>query len=306
MNRLTAGAFASLALGATMLVSLPAMAEQPRFESAEAAMAAMVEALKASDPEPILALLGPEHREAIIGGDPAGLREGLAELQVAASEAAVLADGEDGAKIMLLGREAWPMPVPLVQEDQGWRFDTEAGIEELDDRRVGANELTAIEALQLYVDAQAEYAEADRDGDRVLEYAQKVVSSEGKRDGLFWPPGEDGVLSPLGPRVAEADAYLKEHYRQGEPFHGYYFKVLAEQGANAPGGRYGYVINGNMIAGFAMIAWPADYGHSGVMTFIVNQEGVVHEKDLGEETEKLAPTITAYDPDSTWSAVTED
>ena len=167
------------------------------------------------------------------------------------------------------------MPVPLAHEDKGWRFDTEAGIEEIDDRRVGSNELSAIGLLRAYVDAQLQYAQADHDGDQVLEYAQKIVSAPGQQDGLYWQADGTGELSPLGPLVANADAYTTDYYKLGEPYHGYYFKILTGQGANPPGGKYDYVINGNMIAGFAMVAWPADWSYSGVMTFAVSHQGRV-------------------------------
>jgi hypothetical protein len=251
-------------------------------------------------------LLGPENRDELIGGDPAQARQWLDELNVLVNQEAKLEPNEDGSMTVVLGREDWPLPVPLVEEDQGWRFDTKAGLEEIDDRRVGSNELTAIGLLRTYVDAQLRYATADRDGDQVLEYAQKIVSTAGQQDGLYWPPEADAELSPLGPLVAQADAYTKDYHRRGEPYHGYYFKVLGGQGANPPGGQYGYVINGNMIAGFAMVAWPADYGHSGVMTFAVSHQGKVYEKDLGPDTASLAETITAYDPDGSWSEVEED
>jgi hypothetical protein len=274
-------------LGTSLLLLLPAAAKaaQPAFATPEAAMAALKQALEQRDGKAVLALLGPEHEAELIGGDPAAARQGLAELGDAAREAMALAPGENGAMIVLIGREAWPMPVPLVEEAAGWRYDTAAGLEELDDRRIGRNELAAIELGRTYAEAQLAYAALDRDDDQVLEYAQRLASTEGTRDGLYWPPGEDGEVSPLGPLVAAADDYLKE------------------QGANPPGGAYGYVINGNMISGFALVGWPAACGRSGVMTFVVSHQGKVYEKDLGPDTAKLAEAMTAYDPDATWSEV---
>ena len=228
------------------------------------------------------------------------------ELNVLANQGAKLEPNADGTMTVVMGRQDWPMPVPLVHEDQGWRYDTAAGLEEIDDRRVGSNELTAIGLLRAYVDAQQDYAQADRDGDQVLEYAQKIVSTAGEQDGLYWAAEGDAELSPLGPLVAEADAYTKDYYKRGEPYHGYYFKILTGQGANPPGGKYDYIINGNMIAGFAMVAWPADYGHSGVMTLAVSHQGKVFETDLGEDTAKLAPEIAAYDPDQAWAEVDDE
>jgi Protein of unknown function (DUF2950) len=291
---------------AILLVAGSALADQPRFADPQAALAALESALQAKDGAALVNLLGPENRDELIGGDPAQARQWLDELNVLVAQGAKLEPNEDGSMTVVLGRQDWPMPVPLIEEDQGWRFDTEAGLEEIDDRRVGSNELTAIGLLRAYVDAQLDYAEEDHDGDKVLEYAQKIVSSPGQQDGLYWEAQDDAELSPLGPLVAEADAYTTDYYKRGEPYHGYYFKILTRQGANPPGGAYDYVINGNMIAGFAMAAWPADYGHSGVMTLAVNHQGTVYEKDLGEDTEKVAPEISAYDSDQTWTEVTDE
>jgi hypothetical protein len=197
--------------------------------------------------------------------------------------------------------------VPIVKKDGGWFFDTDAGKDELLSRRVGKNELATLPVMRAHVEAQREYASRDHDGDGVLEYAQRLVSSPGKRDGLYWPLDFDGEESPLGPLVAyaQAEVYSPELRDEKEvergPYHGYYFKILTRQGKHAPGGKYDYVINGNMIGGFAMIAWPADYGGSGVMTFIVNQQGRVYQKDLGPKTSKLASRMKSYDPDPSWT-----
>lgn len=196
----------------------------------------------------------------------------------------------------------WPMPVPLVKGPSGWTFDVKEGLQEITDRRVGRNELSAIEFCKAYIDAQRRYASADHDNDGVLEFAQRLKSSQ--QDGLYWKAGADGVISPLGPLVASAEQYL-QHRQAGEPFHGYYFRILTGQGANAAGGKYSYVINGNMIAGFAMIAWPADYRRSGIMTFQCGHNRQILEKDLGPETGKLATAITTFDPDKSWNEVTD-
>ena len=184
-------------------------------------------------------------------------------------------------------------------------FDTEAGKDELLSRRIGKNELSTLQSVRAYVEAQRDYASKDRDGDEVLEYAQKFRSTPGTKDGLYWPPDLDGEMSPLGPLVAEAQdqGYLtkaKEESAAPEPFHGYFFKILTRQGKHAPGGKYDYVINGNMIGGFALVAWPAEYGESGVMTFIVNQQGKVYQRDLGTNTAKIVKKLSAYDPDKDW------
>jgi hypothetical protein len=214
-----------------------------------------------------------------------------------------------GEKRMMLeyGRDATPFPVPLIEKDGRWVFDTEAGAEELINRRIGRNELAVLDVVRTYVQAQREYATFDRDDDDVLEYAQKFVSTPGTKDGLYWPLDLDGTMSPLGPLVADAQAvgYRKSAEGGPQPFHGYYFRILTRQGKNAPGGAYDYVINKNMIGGFALVAWPAEYDETGVMTFIVNQQGRVFQKDLGSRTSKLAESMKAYDPDSTWRLSTD-
>ena len=204
--------------------------------------------------------------------------------------------------ILEYGHDATPFAVPLIQDSGGWVFDIEAGAEELINRRIGRNELDVLDAVRTYVQAQREYASADRDGDQVLEYAQKFASTPGMKDGLYWPLDLDGSMSPLGPLVAEAQeaGYRKKAEEGPQPFHGYYFRVLTRQGKHAPGGSYDYIINGNMIGGFALVAWPAEYDETGVMTFIVNQQGRVYQKDLGSKTGKIASSMKSYDPDDTW------
>jgi hypothetical protein len=204
-----------------------------------------------------------------------------------------------------VGEDSWPFPVPIVKKDGKWFFDTAAGKEELLNRRIGRNELDVLKGMRAYVDAQREYASKDRDGDDVLEYAQRIASTPGKKDGLYWPLDLDGEESPLGPLVADAqsEGYKTESKGQATtraPFHGYYFRILTRQGKNAPGGKYDYIINGNMIGGFAMVAWPANYGNTGVMTFIVNQQGRVYQRDLGEDSGKIASAMEEYDPGPGW------
>jgi len=197
------------------------------------------------------------------------------------------------------------MPIPLVKGEKGWSFDVDAGLEEINDRRIGRNELSAIAFCKAYMVAQQEYAGADHDGDRVLEYAQKIVSDPGSRDGLYWEAEADGELSPFAAFVADAAEYLE--YRQtDEPFRGYNFKVLTGQGANPPGGAYSFVINGNMIAGYGLVAWPADYGRSGIMTLVCSHHGEILEKDLGADTEKVAAAMKTYDPDDSWTPAEDE
>jgi hypothetical protein len=213
----------------------------------------------------------------------------------------------DREMVLEVGDDAYPFPVPLVKTNGGWYFDTDVGRDELLTRRIGRNELGTIPVMRAYVDAQRDYASVDRDGDDVLEYAQRLVSSPGNQDGLYWPPAYEGDESPLGPLVAYAaeEGYNPVQEDEGEeatrgPYHGYLFKILKRQGKHAPGGKYNYIINGNMIGGFALVAWPAEYGESGIMTFIVNQQGRIYQKDLGPKTSKIAGKMTEYDPDPSW------
>lgn len=283
-----------------------AATDQPTFPTPEAAMAALLDALEKRDAETVLGLFGNEYRDFIIGGDPAGARKAFGDLAAAAKEATVFRpDGED-RRVIEVGALAYPLPIPLVRENGAWRFDTDAGVEEITNRRIGLNELQAIRLARAYADAQIEYSSTDRDGDDVLEYAQRLGSSAGKKDGLYWKTSSDADdVSPFGPLVANMDQdYLAQHKGE-EPFYGYYYKIITRQGANPPGGRYDYVINGNMIAGFALIAWPADYGNSGIMTFLVSHQGKVLQKDLGDDTAVLAAAVQEYDPDDSW-VETED
>jgi hypothetical protein len=214
---------------------------------------------------------------------------------------------ESGARYELqVGPEAWPFPVPIVEKGGQWYFNTDEGKEELLSRRIGRNELDVLKSIRAYVDAQREYSRQDYNGDGVLEYAQHITSSPGKKDGLYWPSDLDGSESPLGPLVAEAqlEGYQARAYSQeinSTPFHGYYFKVLTRQGKDAPGGKYNYIINGHMIGGFALIAWPADYGNSGIMTLIINQQGRAYQRDLGTNTVTIAPATDEYNLAKGWS-----
>jgi len=263
-------------------------------------LTALVEALQAGDREDLPAILGPEGKEIISSGDEVSDKADRDRFLAAYAEKADLArTGNDRVEVVL-GNDNWPFPIPIVKKGDGWLFDTQAGKEEILNRRIGRDELNTIEVCQAYVEAQHEYASADRDQDGVVEYAQKVISDPGKRNGLYWEVAEGEVPSPLGPFMANAAA---EGYKTGDkpiPYHGYYYRILTGQGLKAAGGAYSYVINGHMVAGFGMVAWPADYGASGVMTFMVNRNGIVYEKDLGPATAEIAKTITLYNPDQTW------
>jgi hypothetical protein len=207
----------------------------------------------------------------------------------------------------VVGDQAWPVPIPIVKVGDRWRFATEQGIDELTNRRIGGNESNAIYVLRAYVAAQRAYAASDRDGDGVMQYARKLASAPGKKDGLYWPSdaakGEEA--SPLGPLVAESTAYFAGR-KEGDPYRGYRFKILTQQGANAPGGAYNYIINGRMIAGFGMVAYPAVYGQSGVMTFIVNQAGKIYQRDLGKNGAATSAAMTTFNPGPGWKDVTGD
>jgi hypothetical protein len=281
-----------------------ALAEPQAFPSPEAAAQALRDALEADDGEALRAIFGPEYADDLIGSDIAIVREGMRQTLEAMRAATALLPEADDSVILTIGRQAFPFPVPIVREGESWYFDSAAGLEEVLDRRIGENELAAIEALRAYVQAQIEYASADRDGDQVLEYAQRVISTPGQRDGLYWASAPGEPVSPFGPFIAEISALIQGK-ELGDPYRGYYYRVLKGQTEHAPGGAYEYVINGNMIAGFAMLAWPAEYGETGVMTFQVSHQGDVLEADLGPETAEAAPAFDAYDPDATWTEVTD-
>ena len=295
------------ALALSVCVSPASFAEDNKrktFDTPEAAAAALVDALGSENLDDLLGLLDHQYKDELLGGDEAAARVGIKQVHAAAKEMYRVRPDVEDRMVMLVGKEIWPVPFPIVEEKGRWRFDTDAGLEEIVNRRIGRNELNAISVVRVYVAAQEQYASADRDDDEVLEYAQRIGSRPGRKDGLYWEvdPDSDEELSPFGPLVADARAYL-EGRDPGDPYQGYYFKTLTRQGLNPPGGRYDYVINGNMIAGYAMIAFPADYDNSGIMTFVVNHQGKVYEKDLGEDTDLIAGRIFEYNPDETWTRV---
>jgi hypothetical protein len=293
-----------LALAVAAPVAAVAATPQETFATPEAAADALMAALKADNDAPLVALFGEEHKVKLFDPDPAAAKANRARIVESMQTLRVLKEPSPDRRIIVIGDKAWPVPFPIVKTGDRWRFATEEGIEELINRRIGGNERNAIYSLRAFVDAQRAYASRDRDGDGVLQYAQKIMSSPGKQDGLYWPadPAKGEEASPFGPLIAEAAPYTAGH-KPGEPYRGYYFRILSQQGSHAPGGAYGYVINGRMIAGFAMVAYPAYYGESGVMTFIVNHNGVVYERDLGPNTAKLAPGIKAFDPGKGWNVV---
>jgi hypothetical protein len=298
------------ALGAAMLltVTLPARAADSArtFATPDEAVAALRTAAKNQDQAALRAIFGPE-LEDIENPDRVQATNDISDFAAAMNETFHVTHESDSKCVLEVGSNSWPFAIPLVKRDGKWFFDTAAGDDELLNRRIGKNELSVLEVMRAFVNAQREYASKDRDGDQVLEYAQRLSSSPGMKDGLYWPPGLDGEISPLGPLVAHAqsagyfgDTPIDKHNPQ--PFYGYFFKILNRQGKHAPGGKYDYIINGNMIGGFAMVAWPAEYSESGIMTFIVNQQGRVYQKDLGSKTGKEAAKMDAYDPDPSWHA----
>lgn len=285
----------------------PASAKDPAvYDSAEAAAQAILDALAKADRAAILAVLGDKYADELFTDEESRERDNYKRIVAGAKEVLQLRADDDNTRVMVIGKDAWPMPIPIVKSDAGWAFDTAAGIDEMLARLIGQNELATIETLRAFVEAQTQYASLDRDGDEVLEYAQKVISTEGKKDGLYWQVASaDEDVSPFGPFIAELPEYIHDR-EKGEPYMGYYYRIITRQGDNPPGGRYDYVINGNMIAGFAAIAVPAEYAESGVMTFMISHQGKLYEKDLGDDTTLIAAGIQDYNPDGTWTVVKDE
>lgn len=292
-----------LALGVAAPLAVAA-APQETFATPEAAVEALISALKADSDPALIALFGEDHKGLVVSTDRAAASANRATVLAAMQTLHVLHAPSADRRVLVIGDAAWPMPIPLVRTGDRWRFATEEGAEELLNRRIGGNERAAIEVLRAYVDAQRTYAARDRDGDGVLQYAQKLASAPGKQDGLYWnadaAKGEEE--SPLGPLIARSAPYRAGH-RPGDAYRGYHFRILTQQGRNAPGGAYSYRINGRMIAGFAMVAYPSAWGESGVMTFIVNHNGKVFEKDLGKNSARIGAAMTAFDPGPGWKEV---
>lgn len=292
-----------------------ASAKQETFSSPQDALKALVSAAEAKDRSALGQIFGPEY-DRLLSGDPVQDAKHLDHFSKGVRESATLQRTNESKYTVTIGKRNWPFPVPIVEQNGRWHFDTAAGLDEILDRRIGRNELTAISVCRAYVVAQWEYfTDGDWGHDGVNAYAPKFISTPGTHDGLYWETAEGETPSPLGELVARARA--EGYGRRGaanhrsaagaqrphSPYHGYYFKILTRQGAYAPGGKYDYIINGNMIAGFALVAYPDKWGNSGVMTFIVNQQGRVYEKNLGAETAKLAGEITEYNPDPSWKLV---
>jgi len=297
------------ALAAFLCLTLAACtsfsSKQKEFASPAGAVQDLVTAVKAGDDKDLLAILGPEAKELISSGDEVYDQQARQDfLKVYDEQNRIEPDGD--SLQLIIGKNDWPFPIPLVKKGNLWVFDTASGKEEILNRRIGRNELDTIQVLLAIVDAQREYAMEDRDGDSLLEYAQKFISEPGKKNGLYWETEEGEAPSPIGELLANARAegYAAAGSMDGPwPYHGYYFRMLTSQGQNAPDGACDYIVNGKMIGGFALVAYPALYRSSGVMTFTVNYDGVVYQKDLGENTSELAKAMTLYDPDETWAPV---
>jgi hypothetical protein len=297
---------AATILSATDSSAATAKAQPKTFASPEEAVKALVDALKTGDKAQLSVLFGPGSESLVSSGDDVEDKATRERFLKNYEEKNSLEKKGDDEVLLQVGKDDWPLPIPIRRKGSAWAFDTKAGKEEFLNRRIGRNELNTIDVLEAYVDAQREYAGQDRDGDGVYSYAQKFRSTPGKKDGLYWEIKEGEEASPFGPLSARADqeGYTrKTKTEKPSPYHGYYFRILKAQGKNAPGGAYDYVVKGNMILGFGLVAWPATYGSSGIMTFLVNQEGVVYQKDLGKGTAKAAGALKRYDPDPTWKKV---
>ncbi len=291
--------------------SMPIIAapSQKLFSTPEDALKALTGAVKMHDNAALDQLFGPSAKD-LRSSDEVQAASEFDEFSKHVAEKASLVKETDSKVIIYLGNENWPFPIPLVKVNDQWLFDTAAGKEEILNRRIGEDELTAILVCHTYVKAQREYVLHDWDGDGILAYAQKLRSDPGRKNGLFWRHASGEAVSPLGELVAQArmEGYKKEKSlfkEQPVPFHGYYFKILTKQGAHGPGGKYDYIINGNMVAGFALVAFPSNWGKSGVMSFIVNQQGKVFQKNLGPDTLKIVEEMQSYDPDETWTPARE-
>jgi hypothetical protein len=304
-------------LSGALARSAPAAAAQQQtekqvvFATPEEAMKTLVDAARAKNRVAFGEIFGAGALQQLLSGDPVQDDREMDQFAAAVEKSAKLERVNEAKFTLTIGERNWPFPIPIVKGENSWRFDTQAGAEEILNRRIGENELSAILTSRAYVLAQWQYfTEAGADKDGVAEYAQKFISSPGKRDGLYWETAADEKPSPLGSLVAaaRAEGYARKDDSSAPkraPYHGYYFKILARQGAHAPGGKYNYIINGNMIAGHALVAYPDKWGISGVMTFIVNQQGRVYQKNLGPKTAQIAAAMAEYNPDPSWKLVEE-
>jgi hypothetical protein len=294
----------SVAVAVTSIAgaTLSAHAQQ-KFKSPEDAVAALVAAVRADNVRDMIVVLGAEGRDIVISGDNVADQTARAAFLIAYDlKHQIVKKGEERADLVV-GNNDWQLPIPLVQKGGAWQFDSATGRREVLFRRIGRNELSAIQTALAYVDAQNDYASMNPQGAKVDTYAQRILSSPGKKDGLYWPAAANEPQSPLGEAFAAATVQGYRPSAEAAPYHGYYYKVLTAQGPNAPGGAMSYLVKDNLIGGFGLIAYPAEYGNSGVMTFIVNHSGVVFQRDLGPNTARIASRMTAFDPDPSWRRV---
>jgi hypothetical protein len=307
-NPMSSATLRCVAGGLALFLSVLCYAQQSNektFASPGDAVLALYNAAKSNDTQAMNSIFGSNAKAILNTGDEVADKNLVADFVRRYDQMHRVVIEPDGTVTLYVGAENWPSPIPIVKNSSGaWYFDTETGMKEILYRRVGTNENDAIDTLQTLVAAQREYASAPRDGDKNKHYAAKFVSTAGKQDGLYWQTDDSQPPSPIGPQIADA-ASQGYDFQQGKttPFHGYYFRMLTKQGAAAKGGARDYMANGQLTRGFAFVAYPAEYRNSGVMTFIVNQDGVVYEKDLGEDTAKLGAAMTEYNPDSTWERV---
>jgi hypothetical protein len=278
-----------------------AASAQKGFASLDDAVNALIGALRADDRKALIEILGPKGVPLVESGDRVADRR-VAQQFVADYDRAHRLEGGGGKVVLYTGEDDFPFPIPLVPDGPRWIWDTDAGDDEILFRRVGRNELAAMEVCLAYVDAQREYYIRDHTGSGILEFAQRFASTKGKRDGLYWETRPGERPSPFGPLVSRARAEGYRHGASGEPaaYHGYFYRPLLAQGPAAPGGAYDFVVRGHMIGGFALVAFPARYANSGIMTFIVSHDGIVYEKDLGPKTTQIAEAMKTYNPDRTW------
>lgn len=291
----------SVALAVPSAFAAPS-AGQNQYATPLEAVVALAAAVKQQDDAALMKIFGSSAEDILHTEDPIQDRKALERFSAALDQKIALVRQSDGMVTLELGKDDFPFPIPLQKDAQGWYFDSAAGREELLNRRIGANELHTLGVVRAFVEAQYEYAKDDPDGNGKADYAQRLMSTEGKQDGLYWPVAEGEAESPMGPLVAQAaeEGYSKESRAAGNSYHGYRYKLLTAQGDAAPGGTRSYLKDGALSGGFGLIAYPAEYGVSGIMTFIVNQQGIVFQKDLGEETARLATEINAYDPGPGW------
>lgn len=299
-----------LALGVGLgLGTSAALAAPETFDDPEAAVTAVVDALEAHDREALLEVFGPENEDVIISGNDQRDRDDRDDFLAAYHEMNRVAIDDDDVATLYIGEDQWPFPIRMTRDESGWSFDADEGREEMLERRIGRNELDVIDLLRAYARVQSRFRQSDYDDDGVMEFAASILSTPGKRDGLYWPPEDGAPDSPIGDAVAEAAAegyVLDGQEQEPEPYLGYYYHLLQKQGPNAPGGALDYMINGNMVAGHALLAFPSGYGETGIMSFMIGENGIVYEADLGDDTLEAAQAIDSYDPGEAWFPVEDE